>query len=120
MYIYIVPHGLLLCIFLSLLAYIYRPLVYSLRVIQYTILLLTWYQSIGSESPLFFFFLFSFSSHKFFGAAVASAIPHRFVFLGSPPPSPCFKLIHIPIETLGDNYARVVENILLSSSWAYY
>jgi hypothetical protein len=41
MYIYIVPHGLLLCIFLSLLAYIYRPLMYSLRVIQYNTFLST-------------------------------------------------------------------------------
>jgi hypothetical protein len=40
-YVYIVPHGLLLCLFLSLLAYIYRPLMYSLRVIQYTVFLST-------------------------------------------------------------------------------
>jgi hypothetical protein len=110
MYIYIVPHGLLLCIFLSLLAYIYRPLMYNLRVIQYTTFLSTWYQSTGSESPLYFILFFSASSQKFFGAAVASAIPHRSVFLGSPSPSPCFELVHIPIETLGDNRARAVEN----------
>jgi len=78
-------------------------------VIQYTTFLSTWYQSTSSESPLFFFFR-SASSQNFFGAAVASAIPHRSVFLGSPSSSPCFERIHIPIETLGDNRARAVEN----------
>jgi hypothetical protein len=104
--IYIVPHGLLLCIFLSLLAYIYRPLMYSLRVIQYTSFLSIRAQVLNH----LYIFIFSASSQKIFGAAVASAIPHRFVFLVSPSPSPCFELVHIPIETLRDNPARAVEN----------
>jgi len=82
---------------------------YSLRVIQYNTFLSTWYQSTGSESPLYFS-LFSASSHNFFGAVVASAIPNCSVFLGSPSLSPCFELVHIPIKTLGDNCARAVAN----------
>jgi len=82
---------------------------YSLRVIQYNSFLSTWYQSTGSKSPLYFI-LFQPFPRTFSGAAIAFAIPHRSVFLGSPSPSPCFELVHIPIETLGVNCARAVEN----------
>jgi hypothetical protein len=56
------------------------------------------------------------SSQNCSGAAAASAFPPRSVFLGSPSPSPCLELVHIPIETLGDHRARAVENSPIGAS----
>jgi hypothetical protein len=102
-YVYIVSHGLLLCVFLSLLTYIYRLLMYSLRVIQYITFLSTWYQSTGSESPLIFFIFFRPLPNNFLAPPL---LPPYLIALSSSvlfPPSPCFELMHIPIETWGDN-----------------
>jgi hypothetical protein len=55
------------------------------------------------------------SSKQFSGAAVASALSHRSVFLGSTFSSPCFDLVYIPIETLGDHSARAVKNSLIGA-----
>jgi hypothetical protein len=108
----IVPYGLCCVYVFHVLAYIYRPLMYSICVIQYISFLSTWYQSTGSESPIYliFFFFLPASSQQFSGAAVASAVSHRSVFLGSTSSSPCFDLVYIPIETLGDHRARAVKN----------
>jgi hypothetical protein len=56
------------------------------------------------------------SSQNCSGAAAASAFPPRSVFLGSPSPSPCLELVHMPIETLGDNRAKAVENSHIGAS----
>jgi hypothetical protein len=107
----IVPYGLCCVYVFHVLAYIYRPLMYIICVIQYISFLSTWYQSTGSESPIYlFFFSLPASTQQFSGAAVASAVSHRSVFLGSPSSSPCFDLVYIPIETLGDHRARAVKN----------
>jgi hypothetical protein len=85
-------------------------------VIQYISFLSTWYQSTGSESPIYLFFSLPASSQQFSGAAVASAVSHHSVFLGSPSSSPCFDLVYIPFETLGDHRSRAVKNSPIRSS----